>query len=459
MKKNLTSLVKSAVCLLAAVAFMACEDTNYVYVSKAKIGLTPSSDIIFTSEGGERIISVRTNQQEWKVNSDQDWCKVIPNAEGNGFVVSAAPNHTTQELPEATVTVKTSAGQLEENFATIRIKVKQSGFDLVDLSEGGRSNCYVISEAGYYKFDASVQGKSELATASDFSACSADWLWATEEGLLTVEPKVEDGYISFICSDFKPGNAVLALLENGKVVWSWHIWLTDLVLEPRERNMMPVNLGATSDLTGEVSQFGLFYEWGRKDPFIGSSGVGSFPQELFSYNEETPFAPGNEQGVSYTAATVVNTALVADWNVSDESDAHTHSSASAIATTYLTTIKALPNYGTEWTGESDPCPPGWHLPTRNELGNYFSSVNSIISWDDYQGVMRGKDRVPAQGYRNFQNGRLSMIGRSGWVWTSETNPYDLMTGFNYAIGFEETGSFARTNIRITYGFNVRCARD
>lgn len=92
------------------------------------------------------------------------------------------------------------------------------------------------------------------------------------------------------------------------------------------------------------------------------------------------------------------------------------------------------------------------------MGNYFSGSNSTISWEDYKGVIRGKDWIPAQGYRNFQNGRLTLIGRSGWVWTSETNPYDLMTGFNYAIGFEE-GGYARTNIMITYGFNVRCAKE
>ena len=64
MKKKLTSVVRSMVCLLATVGFIACEDTNYVYVSKAKVGLTPSTDIVFTNEGGERTIAVRTNQKE-----------------------------------------------------------------------------------------------------------------------------------------------------------------------------------------------------------------------------------------------------------------------------------------------------------------------------------------------------------------------------------------------------------
>ena len=458
MKKKLTSVVRSMVCLLATVGFIACEDTNYVYVSKAKVGLTPSTDIVFTNEGGERTIAVRTNQKEWTVYSDQDWCKVVPTSDGDGFVVSALPNSTIQSLPEATITVKTSADQLEDNFATMSLKVNQTGFNLIDLSAEGCANCYVVSEAGYYKFDARVQGKSGLPTASDFSSCSADWIWATQEGLLVLEPKVENGYISFVCSDFKPGNAVVALVEGGKVVWSWHIWFTDQVLEARERNMMCVNLGAVSDLPGEVSQFGLFYQWGRKDPFVASSGVGHYPDQVISSNEEIAFAQGEEDGVSYTAANIVNTNLVSDWNVSKESDAHTHSTASAAATTFFTAIKALPNYGTEWTGESDPCPPGWRLPTRTELGNYFSGSNSTISWEDYKGVIRGKDWIPAQGYRNFQNGRLTLIGRSGWVWNSETNPYDLMTGFNYAIGFEE-GGYARTNIMITYGFNVRCAKE
>lgn len=458
MKKKLTFALTSAVCLLAAVAFIACQDTDYVYVSKAMVGLTPSTDIAFTSRGGERTIAVRTNQQQWSVSSDQEWCQVTP-SENDSFVVSVAPNHTVESLPEATVMVFTSVGQREDNFATMSFKVSQAGFELMDLSAEGRANCYVISEEGYYKFDARMQGKSELATVSDLASCSADWVWATQEGLVSVEPKVgSDGYISFVCSDFKPGNAVVALLKNGSVVWSWHIWLTDQALEARERNMMCVNLGATSDRSGDVSQFGLLYQWGRKDPFIASSGVGNYPTDIISYNEQTPFAAGNEDGVRYTAASVVNTPLVASWGVSDAADAHTHSAAAAAGTTFFFATKAMPNYSGVWTGESDPCPPGWRLPTMIDLGGYFSTAYSTISWSEYQGVIRGKDRIPAQGYRDFATGRIRNIGRSGWIWSSETNPNDLMVGFNFAIGFEEIG-YARTNIKINYGFGVRCAKE
>lgn len=461
MKKEMTELMKSAACLLAAAACFACGDTEYIDVPRAAVGLTPSTDIVFTSDGGERTIAVRTNQQEWTVSSDQPWCVVTQTPSADGFVVSAAPNPSKEALPEATVTVTTSADRIKDNFATMSFKVNQNGFDLVDLSAGGCANCYVISKAGYYKFYAGVQGQSKLATVADFSGCSADWIWSTQEGVLEVEPAVgPDGYISFVCRDFKPGNAVLALIGDGKVVWTWHIWLTQEPLLTRERNIMCVNLGATSDRAGEVSHFGLFYQWGRKDPFIGSAGVGHYPQQVLSYHEQTPFAIGSDatDGESYTAPNVVNTSLVAGWNTTNDKTPRTHAAAAAEATTFYTSISAVPNASTIWQAESDPCPPGWHVPSMNELGGYFASSYSALAWPDYQGVIRGEDHAPAQGYRNFQNGRLSMIGRSGWYWSSEASSYDYMHGYNYAIGFEEQ-NFARTNICITYGFSVRCAKE
>ena len=39
--------------------------------------------------------------------------------------------------------------------------------------------------------------------------------------------------------------------------------------------MMDRNLGVTSATPGDVGALGLLYQWGRKDPFLGSSSISS----------------------------------------------------------------------------------------------------------------------------------------------------------------------------------------
>ena len=87
----------------------------------------------------------------------------------------------------------------------------------------------------------------------------------------------ESGEIHFTTGDME-GNALIALCNaDGDILWSWHIWFTD---DPRGQEyynnagtMMDRNLGATSATPGDVGALGLLYQWGRKDPFLGSSSI------------------------------------------------------------------------------------------------------------------------------------------------------------------------------------------
>ncbi len=112
------------------------------------------------------------------------------------------------------------------------------------------------------------------------TARTAEVLWESfgsssslAAGALIKSVLYKDGYICFKTNDyFKEGNAVVAAKdESGKILWSWHIWMTD---QPQEHiyindagTLMDRNLGATSAAPDEYS-VGLMYQWGRKDPFI-----------------------------------------------------------------------------------------------------------------------------------------------------------------------------------------------
>ena len=78
------------------------------------------------------------------------------------------------------------------------------------------------------------------------------------------------------------GSAVVACIKDGKIIWSWHIWVVDSY--PWEKvnglNTLPAmnrNLGAaktptTGNLVAEnlpdVNEMGMYYQYGRKDPFF-----------------------------------------------------------------------------------------------------------------------------------------------------------------------------------------------
>ena len=147
------------------------------------------------------------------------------------------------------------------------------------------ANCYIVTGAGNYKFRATHMGNSnadEHALTIDHVAV----LWETfgtstqpSVGDLVKNTAYADGYISFTASE-KKGNALIAAYNsNNEIVWSWHIWMTD---QPQEHvylnsidntvgTMMDRNLGATSAVPSDgVATYGLFYQWGRKDPFMGA---------------------------------------------------------------------------------------------------------------------------------------------------------------------------------------------
>ena len=146
------------------------------------------------------------------------------------------------------------------------------------------ANCFIISESGTYAFEP-VKGNSSESVGS---VSSAEVLWesyGTSEtpvvGSLVSSVSAQGDMIVFKVPDpYREGNAVIAAKDaNGTILWSWHIWLTDEpeghVYNNNAGTMMDRNLGATSTTPGDVGALGLIYQWGRKDPFLGSSSISS----------------------------------------------------------------------------------------------------------------------------------------------------------------------------------------
>lgn len=173
----------------------------------------------------------------------------------------------------------------------------------VALDASATANCYVVARAGRYEFDATTMGNGAVtppdAAYTAGSTCgkadgivpealrpvTAKLLWQTAPNLIGEVSLGEEGRIRFTTADpFVEGNAVVAACDaDGAILWSWHLWLTSADLEgslhryalPYEglgaAAVMDRNLGALAAAwlgADNVSSYGMFYQWGRKDPFV-----------------------------------------------------------------------------------------------------------------------------------------------------------------------------------------------
>lgn len=154
-----------------------------------------------------------------------------------------------------------------------------------NLSADGTSNCYIVSDPGDYAFDASVKGNS---SGSVGTPVQTEVLWESvsctgkaESGTVISSVTLNGSYIQFsVPSPLQEGNALIALKDDsGTVLWSWHIWVTDVPAEQTYVNssgtfvVLDRNLGATRADRGTGEEWkqscGIDYFWGRKDPFMG----------------------------------------------------------------------------------------------------------------------------------------------------------------------------------------------
>lgn len=145
-----------------------------------------------------------------------------------------------------------------------------------NLSENGTANCYIVSEAGKYVFDATVKGNGAEGIYKGFpdqdpaiAPASAKILWTEADGLVS-DLALANGKISFTASGNEGNFAIAALDASENVLWSWHIWCTssvnDVTVSGDKYVFMDRNLGAYA-----VEDCSFYYEWGRKDPFLGGN--------------------------------------------------------------------------------------------------------------------------------------------------------------------------------------------
>ena len=326
-----------------------------------------------------------------------------------------------------------------------------SGDDTVytDLSAAGTANCYLVQQVGDYKFKA-VIGNTD-ATVGNVKTVEVLWeSFGTDEmpdvGDLIASASYKDGYICFSTPEaFRDGNAVIAAKNSkGTILWSWHIWCaeegwTEQVYYNDAGTMMDRNLGATSATPGDVGALGLLYQWGRKDPFMGSSLISA---STLAVSTGT-WSIASANGVSV-----------------DNSDTETN------PMTFYTYLH-LPDGS--WQSNKtiyDPCPVGWRVPDGGENGiwskasglTYFSTSGlwSSVGGANFSGKYGENETIwyPASGYRNDYGG-ISDTKYVGKLWSC-SNVVD--SSFAYYLSFTSS-SAEQSMVSRGLGYSVRCQKE
>lgn len=344
--------------------------------------------------------------------------------------------------------------------ATKTHTVTQAYLVPTNLSSNGTANCYIISEPGAYKFK-SVKGNSSTNVAS---ISSVSVLWETygtnvgpTAGDLVGSAKYSNGYITFYTgSEFKEGNAVIAARDaSGNVLWSWHIWFTDKPAEHVYKNnagtLMDRNLGATSATPGEVGALGLLYQWGRKDPFIGSSSVTSSVKAKTT-TEWTAVSCDNTTGTLEYAIANPTTFIKGDTSY------HKTESGSSIVTEDW--LKNSNDY--LWDSSKtiyDPCPVGWKVPDGYFWENAgvdkttFDSTNKGYSFP----LSSGTAWYPLAGYMSsYESAVLKLTSSYGYYLTYQPQVSDHNAIYMITSSSQVTTRAANAR---SFASSVRCMKE
>lgn len=241
--------------------------------------------------------------------------------------------------------------------------------------EGAGANCYIVAPGASVTFPA-LRGVSDDILEG---IASTEVLWETfntdvtpNTGDVVASASVSpDAKSITVTAGSKDGNAVVAAkASDGTILWSWHIWVSNYNPDSKPYlfnagTLMDRNLGALSNTPEDVLSFGLLYQWGRKDPFPGSSiltdntsdkraaTTGTWPSPVQSSSSKGTIDYAVAHPTTFITANMQNF----DWNYtgSDRND--------------LTRW----TYAKDPKGVYDPCPKGWRIPDGG-LGGFWCTV-------------------------------------------------------------------------------------
>ncbi|MDR0745073.1 MAG: fibrobacter succinogenes major paralogous domain-containing protein, partial [Mediterranea sp.] len=338
------------------------------------------------------------------------------------------------------------------------------------------TNCYMVIPGETLEFPVSRAYKHEdgsftttlRATDENYTGeFKAKVVW-DDAGVINGTPTVTgSGNTAVVSVQTKStaGNAVVKIYKKDDSsetpVWSYHIWVTGYTGSETWPNngftFMDRNLGATEAALSLAGR-GLFYQWGRKDPFPGGkSGTAGYAALDKFFGMPTAGSPStvNVSSDDNAAAIVESIQKPTTFFINKN-------------TTYYNWLPAPDNmlWNTSENKKTiyDPCPAGWRVPVH--VNNSVSDANSpwagvsgqSFSFGDTSGVNWGTNALyPAAGYRNYSSGFPSDIGTSGDYWSASPSSSSSNGASN--LYFFSGYVFVSPSEYRAYGHSVRCVKE
>lgn len=425
----------------------------------------------------------------WTASCDNaDFTLSASSGTGETAVQVTFPENTESTPKVAVVTVTIGS----ENYTVTITQDGAPSTDPVDLSAAGTSNCYLIDKVGYYKFKATVAGNgkvpaSQTAMSSTLAPASVSVLWCTyntdtapaNNDALITGVALEDGYVTFNTTNLASlveGNAVIAAYDAAsKIIWSWHIWLTDTPSDITigSDKWIDRNVGALEPSTFKTTDplaAGMFFQWGRKDPFRGPytlqepadggpdiATTGTWPDpELISEGKggiENSIA--NPQQVWYVSGSSHNNK---DWIWGIQYDDLWGAGACA-------STSDLSAFSKTEKSMFDPCPLGYCVPTSlqfNTAGTTLGIAKADITKANgdetptIYGIGNSTFYLVYAGGLIYNTGKIGgPIGQYSWYGTSCTNGVNQLCSRSHTTAFNWGGAGSGRSA----GYSIRCVKE
>lgn len=300
-----------------------------------------------------------------------------------------------------------------------------------------------------------------------YDPTTAEVVWESISGLIKNESILDGKYLKFYVDPDKvdQANAVIAVKSGETIVWSWHLWFTAKSWTDTytygSNNFMTMPLGfidSNTMATPRILPFTItqdvlngktttvifshatggtctFYQWGRKDPFNGTTSSVSYQTNYYSSIQN----PGNFIKGTSSSPYCYNwfrDNLKDLWNVGN----------TLIVDTTSTSKKTI----------YDPSPVGFKVPPPAAFSDIELTTGNWQSISGQEGI-----KVPttgdfwrAFGYLYRDNGSSSQVGERGLYWSC--GPYETGSSLNgWDLFFMSNNVFPQDNSYRANGFSVR----
>lgn len=463
--------VLCAVLLVTALAACSNDDDD------GMVTLDPKALFLDWGESGTISFS-GTNIKSFSLGSyPEGWPEPEINTVTQTLTVTA-PEKDDDVASTGTVRVNGTTKGGEVIGASLYVSVGSGEFDYTQQP----ANCYIANQPNaHYLISATKRADGSTGTLPTSVAV----VWQTSSNLiqyLDLEGDVVSFYIGSDADDatkIKEGNAVIGGYDaEGVLLWSWHIWAADFDAEKSavqlsDYTLMARHLGALANTAETVEDhllsYGLYYQWGRKDPFIGPA------KYTAEQGEAATLYDGN---LEYAYISMVEAdSETGSYDYATKHPLHFLITSSKSESWNKQTATVVEGWNTSDKSVNDPCPYGWRvapasafsaLTIADDLTAEGADYTDQFGWTLTDGMH--SSFFFAAGRRIYLDGKIqNLFDESltrnvateaqpwvGYNWTAD--------GSVFAFWFkkdEVTKSGLRTDLTMSTanGMSVRCVRE